>query len=135
MSILGGTLYPNVISVLKQLKKKTNLYLVSNCIDGYIENFMEFNKLYNVFCDYESAGRTGLEKKENLRLLIERNKVKYPVYIGDTIGDYEAATSNNIHFIYAAYGFGNVTNVEYKIETFSDLLSLSSLSDFEFIDK
>ncbi len=124
MKILGGTLYPNVIHILKQLSKKTKLYIVSNCIDGYIEIFINFNKLHLIFTDYESAGKTGLEKKENLRLLIERNQIENPLYIGDTISDYEAAISNNIPFIYAAYGFGNVTNAEYKIDNFSDLLIL-----------
>lgn len=122
MKTKGGTLYPDVTPILKQLSKKTKLYLVSNCIDGYIETFINYNKLYRIFSDYESAGKTGLEKKENLKLIIERNQIKSPVYIGDTIGDYKAAESNNIPFIYASYGFENVTNYQIIIDKFTDLV-------------
>lgn len=124
MEKLGGKLYPNVLETLKLLDKKVKLFLVSNCVDGYIENFINFNNLQNLFSDYVSAGRTGLEKKENLKLIIDRNQIKNPIYIGDTIGDYDAANCNHIPFIYAAYGFGNAPNFTYKIDRFVDILKI-----------
>ena len=121
---IGGKLYPNVLETLILLNKKSKLFLVSNCVDGYIENFINLNNLHNFFSDYVSAGKTGLDKKENLKLILERNSIKNPVYIGDTIGDYEAARYNNIPFIYVSYGFGDVTNYTYKIDTFVDLVKI-----------
>lgn len=121
---IGGILYPNVLETLKLLNRKTKLFIVSNCVDGYIENFINLNNLQNLFSDYVSAGKTGLVKKENIKLIIERNRIKNPIYIGDTIGDYDAAICNRIPFIYATYGFGNVSNFTYKIDTFADLVKV-----------
>ena len=124
MKRMGGKLYPNVLETLQILNRKTKLFIVSNCLDGYIENFINFNNFRNLFSDYISAGKTGLEKQENLKLIIERNQIKNPIFIGDTIGDYNAAIFNRIPFIYASYGFGNVTKFTFKIDSFADLLNI-----------
>jgi phosphoglycolate phosphatase len=124
MKKIGGKLYPNVLETLILLNKKAKLFIVSNCLDGYVENFINLNNLRNLFSDYISAGKTGLEKKENLKLIIERNQIKNPIFIGDTIGDYDAAIFNRIPFIYVSYGFGNVTKFTMKINSFADLLNI-----------
>ena len=87
----GGNLYPNVEEVLNILSMKYKLFIVSNCQDGYIESFYQFHKLQKYFLDYENPGRTGLSKGENINLIIERNHLSNPVYIGDTVGDLNAA--------------------------------------------
>jgi phosphoglycolate phosphatase len=46
------------------------------------------------------------------------------VYIGDTGWDQEASSVNNIPFIYAAYGFGNVDDGSLRLNTFSELPEL-----------
>jgi len=124
MSSMGGILYPDVREVLNELSSTFRLFIVSNCLKGYIENFIRFNSLQNLFGDFESSGNTGLSKSENIRLVIERNNLQNPVYVGDTSLDYEAARSNNIPFIYATYGFGNVEDSEYRIGHFNELLHL-----------
>ena len=60
--------------------------------------------------DFECIGRTGKPKSENIRLIIERNGLKAPVYVGDTQWDFDAATAAGVPFIFAAYGFGHVEN-------------------------
>jgi len=124
MSSKGGILYPDVREVLNELSSSLRLFVVSNCLKGYIENFIRFNNLQSVFSDFESSGNTGLSKSENIRLVIERNNLQNPVYVGDTPLDYEAARSNNIPFIYASYGFGLVDDSEYRIGHFRELLQL-----------
>ena len=52
---------------------------------------------------------------------MERNNIKSAVYVGDTMGDKEAAKDANIPFIYAAYGFGDVDNYDYRIDSITDL--------------
>ena len=42
--------------------------------------------------------------------------------IGDTQGDYEAAKGNNIPFIYASNGFGNVVDPVCSINSFEQIL-------------
>lgn len=46
-------------------------------------------------------GKNKTSKGESNRLLIERNKLKHPVYVGDTQGDAQSAIDAGIPFIYA----------------------------------
>ncbi len=48
-------------------------------------------------------------ERENIKLLMERNKIQNAIYVGDTIGDYKATVSANVPFVYAKYGFGEQT--------------------------
>ena len=114
----GGILYDNLEEVLKELSEKYKLFIVSNCQEGYIEAFYKYHKLEHYFVDFENPGRTGLSKGENIKLVIERNNLKSPVYVGDTDGDEKAAEYAGIPFVYASYGFGEVEKFDYKIEKF-----------------
>jgi len=120
----GGELYEYVEKALKQLSKKYKLYIVSNCQDGYIEAFYAYHKLEKYFSDYENPGRTGLSKAENILLIMKRNQLSNPVYVGDTTGDGNAAKIAGIPFIYAQYGFGKAAEFDHAIENFSQLLEL-----------
>ncbi len=120
----GGILYSNTKSTILKLNEKYKLYIVSNCTAGYIEAFLNTSGLKSCFDDYESHGRTGLSKGENIKLLIKRNGLKNAVYVGDTIGDMEGAYFANIPFVYASYGFGNVEKYDYKIKDVKELLNI-----------
>ena len=122
----GGLLYSNVELVLKELKKTKRLYIVSNCLKGYIEIFLEFTKLEKYFDGYESSGNTGKTKDYNIKKIIEDHTLKHPIFVDDTEHDHEACISNDIPFIYASYGFGKAKKAEYCIEEFKDLLELQS---------
>ncbi|WP_376752442.1 HAD-IA family hydrolase [Rummeliibacillus suwonensis] len=76
---------------LYNLSKKYKLFIVSNCQQGYIEGFFQYHKLKNYFLDYEIPSRTGFAKGDNIKLIIERNKLSKPVYVGDTEGDLKAS--------------------------------------------
>lgn len=104
----GGVLFPDLERVLAELSQKYELFIVSNCQKGYIEVFMEYHKLEKYFTDHESNGGTGMEKGDNIRLIIERNGLDKAVYIGDTQGDCDASDYAGIPFIHAAYGFGTI---------------------------
>lgn len=120
----GGILYPNLETTLKELKKKYKLYIVSNCEEGYIQCFLKAHKLEEYFLDYEYPGRTRLSKAENIKLIIERNHLSNPIYVGDTSGDEKASRLANIPFVYAKYGFGKAESYDYVLETFEDLLKM-----------
>ncbi|WP_223634608.1 HAD family hydrolase [Planococcus sp. 4-30] len=124
LSIRGGQLYEGVEEVLKGLNKKYNLYIVSNCQEGYIESFYAYHKLNKYFLDFENPGRTGLSKGENIKLIMERNGLERPIYIGDTEGDHKAAKFAEIPFVYAAYGFGEVSGYDYSVGRFEELVKL-----------
>lgn len=120
----GGQLYDNVESVLKILSESHKLFIVSNCQEGYIEAFLDYHKLGKYFLDFENPGRTGLTKGENIKLVIERNQLQHPVYVGDTKGDQEAATFAGIPFVFARYGFGQPETYQFVIDRFDQLLDL-----------
>lgn len=118
----GAKLFDDIEDTLKLLSKKYKLFIVSNCQAGYIESFLKAHKLEQYFIDFECPGNTGLHKGENNKLIIERNKLINPIYVGDTQGDANSAKFVGIPFIYAKYGFGNVDVYDYFIDSFKDLL-------------
>lgn len=104
----GGVLFDGLEDMLKRLSEKYKLFIVSNCQSGYIELFLEYYGLEKYFADTECPGGTGLGKGENIRIIIERNKLDRAVYVGDTQGDCNASEFAGIPFIHAAYGFGKI---------------------------
>lgn len=124
LRVQGGILYNDVEATLKSLANTHNLFIVSNCQDGYIESFLEFYQFNNLFVDFESHGRTQKPKSENIKLVMERNhlSVEDSVYIGDTQTDYDSAKANGLSFIFCEYGFGKLTPSHTpSISKFSDL--------------
>ena len=118
----GAPLYENVRSTLTELKKEYELYIVSNCQAGYIEVFLDYTKMWDVFADYECPGRTGLLKGDNIKLICERNGVEKAVYVGDTDGDYKATCYAGLPFIHAAYGYGKPHEQTAAIKRFEELV-------------
>ena len=121
----GAILYPDVISTLKELKKKGyRLFIVSNCQSGYIEAFLEYYKINDYIEDIECFGNNDLPKWDNIALIIKRNNLKNPVYVGDIDNDRIAAGKAGADFIYAEYGFGDVKKYDDIIYRFGDLLRI-----------
>ncbi|HTH14082.1 MAG TPA: HAD family hydrolase [Spirochaetia bacterium] len=120
----GGVLYEGIGEVLADLGSRYPLFLVSNCQDGYIEAFFAFHGLAGAFQDFESAGRTGLAKADNLRLVAQRNSLTRAVYVGDTQGDQKAAREAGMAFIHARYGFGTAPGAEVSLGSPRELGSL-----------
>lgn len=104
----GCTPYPGVEEMLEALSRKAKLFVVSNCQDGYIQAFFQGTGLGRYFADFECAGRTGKAKSENIAMVVERNGLKKPVYVGDTDLDRRSAEEAGVPFVHAAYGFGKV---------------------------
>ena len=116
--------YPAVRDTIKALAQKFRLYIVSNCQSGYIELTMEKNKIADFISDHECYGDTGMGKADNLRLLVRRNGIKAPVYVGDTQGDADACREAGVKFVWAGYGFGSVQEFAAKVDRFDQLLDL-----------
>ena len=115
--------YEGVVQTVRELSKKIPLFIVSNCQAGYIELVMKKNGITDCITDFECFGNNGLTKDKNLRLIIERNNLKNPVYVGDTQGDLEACKLADVPFIWVEYGFGQVeeTDIAGKISAFGEL--------------
>lgn len=117
----GAILYDGLEETISLLSWNYKLYIVSNCQDGYVPAFLQAHKLGQYFTDIEMSGRTGLDKGNNIKLLMERNNIKAAVYVGDTEGDEKAARFAGIPFIYAEYGFGKVVNPDAVITRIVEL--------------
>ena len=116
----GGVLFEGLEETLAALKEEYFLAIVSNCQEGYIEAFLKHHKLEKYFDDTENYGRTKRCKGDNIKLLVERNNVD-AVYVGDTMGDYDATMQAGLPFIHAAYGFGTVPEGTAKIDDIREL--------------
>ncbi len=120
----GGALYPGVKPILEWLCSRYRLFIVSNCVEGYIENFLDFHSLRHLFTDFECAGNTGKPKTWNIDLIVERNQLRAPVYVGDTVWDQEASAQSGVPFIFAAYGFGKANAPVFTLPAFDQLPEL-----------
>lgn len=118
----GGVLYEGMEDTLMLLGQKYPLFIVSNCQDGYIEAFLTAHNMKKYFKDTECWGRTRVSKGESNKILMERNNLKHPVYVGDTAGDAKSAADAGIPFIFAAYGFGSVDDYSAKVDDIRDLV-------------
>ena len=117
----GAVLYEGLEEILNTLSQQYKLYIVSNCQDGYVPAFLHAHRLERYFADIEMSGRTGLDKGNNIKLIMKRNNIESAVYIGDTDGDKKAAHFAGIPFIYAKYGFGKVKSSDAVITDIREL--------------
>lgn len=116
-------LYEGIEKALKVLHANYKLLIVSNCQEGYIQCFFQvYPELKKYFTDFEYPGRTGKLKADNIGLVIERNRLKNPVYVGDTLGDQQAAKEAGVPFIFARYGFGDVKEYDHVIDSPLELI-------------
>ena len=121
--------YPTVVETIRELSETSNFFVVSNCQDGYIQLMLEKTGLEDYVKDFECFGRTGKGKAENIQMLVQRNQLTSPVYVGDIQGDCDACRQAGVPFIWAAYGFGNVSDYVAKLEKFSDLIEAVEIGD------
>jgi phosphoglycolate phosphatase len=125
LAIHGVSLYPGMEEAIMKLSEDYKLFIVSNCQEGYIQCFFKIHPhLEQYFTDYEYPGRSGKGKAENIRLVIERNNLNIPIYVGDTAGDANAAKEAGLPFIYARYGFGEVHEYDDVIDSPLNLLDI-----------
>ncbi len=117
-------LYEGLEEALEKLSEKYPLFVISNSSKGYIESLYEVTGLDKYFRDHVCNGDTGLPKDGNIRYMTEKHSLLHPAYVGDIQGDYEASRKAGAYFIHAAYGFGDVSDWDLRIDKPLDLLKL-----------
>lgn len=120
-----GTLYPGVRETMELLSRCYGLYIVSNCQCGYIEVLLRSCNLEEFIQDTECFGNTGLQKGDNIRMLMERNHLDSCFYVGDTQMDAQASEMAGIPFVFASYGFGTAKKAVAVIERFEQLTGMA----------
>ncbi|MCQ2772102.1 MAG: HAD family hydrolase [Bacilli bacterium] len=118
-------LFDGELESLEALSKKYDLFIVSNCQVGYIPAFYESMGLKKYFKDEQCYGDNGVSKGENIKILMERNKLAKAFYVGDTLGDEKATRAAGIPFVHAAYGFGIAESPDYTIKEWKELLDVA----------
>lgn len=118
---VAGILYPGVRDVLARLHERNGVYIVSNCLDGYIDMLFDHTDLAQFVEDTAWYANPHDNKAANIRHIADKHNMEAPVYIGDIQGDFIASAKAGVEFIFAAYGFGAVLEAKYRIESFYDL--------------
>lgn len=113
----GGDLYPGAPEMLAALADRCPLFIVSNCLDGYIECFLRASGLGAYFRDWACEGSTGLKKAGNIALIVGRHGLRNPLYIGDTVMDERSAREAGCLFLHAAYGFGTAETPDAAVDS------------------
>ena len=109
----GGAPYPGLEPTLVYLKAQGyRLFIVSNCQLGYVEAFFKHSQLGHYFEGHQCFGTKLLPKSENIREVVAQYGLQAPVYVGDTLGDLEASQKADVPFIFATYGFGQLSHHE-----------------------
>ncbi len=132
ISKFGGELYPDVKIGLEKLISNFPLFIVSNCQSGYIETFLDFFNFKPHFKDIECWGNTRKTKSENLALIIKRNGLQNPIYIGDADSDRIAAKDCGVPFIFVDYGFGKASPEDHVVSSFNELVNVILSGDHKF---
>lgn len=117
-------LYDGTEETLHRLAERYPLFIVTNAQKGYIECLFEATGIEKYFTDWLCYGDTGAQKDVTMRMLIEKNKLKKPVYVGDTQGDLDACRKADVPMIFAAYGLGHAENPDVTIDAVTDLLRI-----------
>lgn len=122
--VLGGRLYPGVKETIRELARDHKLFMVSNCSPKGAVNFMAYSGLTDCFTDSLTYGQTHVGKDVNIATLVSRYGLASPLYVGDTQGDADASHRAGVPIAWAAYGFGHVSDPDYIIKEFSNLIEL-----------
>lgn len=113
--------YEGVVELIPVLAKEYPLFIVTNANDGYAQLFMEFTHTEEYFTDFQHAGKPGITKAYNIRLIMERNHLKNAVYVGDTTLDQQSSEEAGARFIWASYGFDPDVKNDWNLRSFHDL--------------
>jgi phosphoglycolate phosphatase len=123
IEVIAGELYPGVDQGLARLADRYPLFLVSNCPDWYLEEFFSHSGLREHFAGWDCHGLSRIPKAGMLLNLVASYRLADAVYIGDTLGDRDAAAEAGMEFVFARWGFGRVDGVPLSFTTFPDLVT------------
>ena len=116
--------YPKVKETLAELSKRHRLFIVSNSQSGYPELCVSKLGIGDYISGHLCFGDTGTSKDRTILKLMEQHGIENAVYIGDTLGDQQAADGAGIPFVFCAYGFGTPEQCIASVDSFEALLNL-----------
>jgi phosphoglycolate phosphatase len=120
--VMKPLIFDGVLEGLERLSKKYKLFLLSNCEEGGLVNFMKHTKTGHLITDYMEHGMNLKPKHENMKLIINKYGLQRPVYVGDTDSDRVQSEIAGVPFIFVSYGFGETTKYALKFDSFTNLV-------------
>lgn len=122
--------YEGITELLTFLsEKRLNLYIATNKrlvptkqILDYLDLTHYFKKIYTVDVN-QNTYKSKVDMVADL-MHDEKLSAAETILVGDTTHDMMAAQKNNIGFIYADYGFGNLTEVEVIVKSTLEIINL-----------
>lgn len=118
-----GCCYEGVSQMLQQLSRDYEVYIVSNCLDRYVETFLTLSGTR----DFVSAFYT-IESGSKLEHIarIAANAQGKVLLVGDSDDDYDSIPDHEkILFCYASYGYKPCNHYAYAISCPLDLLQVT----------
>lgn len=119
---IAGVLYEGVAEGIPRLAEAYRLFVVSNCPDWYLREFLRVGGLQEYLSGYDCHGLSGAGKPEMLAGMCVRYGLRRAAYVGDTQGDREAAEGAGMDFAFARYGFGAVDVPGLSFDSFGGLV-------------
>lgn len=93
------------IKIKKKIKEKIkllsysfNLFIASNAPHNELKLVVNNNKIKNYFINIYGS-KKNFSKKDSIKLILKKYKIKKATYIGDTLNDYKIAKSMGLDFI------------------------------------
>ncbi len=117
-----GVLYDGVVGGVSRLAEVYPLFIVSNCPEWYLREFLKTTGLDTYLAGFDCHGASGVSKSRMLAGIRAARRLTRPVYVGDTQGDYEAAYAAAMDFIFVQYGFGDVAGARLRFASFGALV-------------
>ena len=97
------------------------VFIVSNCQEWYLNNFLEYSGLGTILSGWDCYGSSRTEKYLMITEIKKKNNINRAIYIGDTLHDKESAKLSNSDFIQVIYGFGDPIKNVANFDSFNDL--------------
>ncbi len=112
--------YEGVFETLEKLSKNYDLYVVSNCLRGYVETFLRLSGAKDFIKAFYTI-EVG-EKSQHIRKISHVGEQK-TLYVGDCDDDYLSIDNHyRVLFCYAAYGYKSCLQYDYSINNPLELL-------------
>jgi phosphoglycolate phosphatase len=119
---IAGVLYEGVAEGLPRLAGAYRLFVVSNCPDWYLGEFLRVTGLGEHLSGYDCHGSSGTGKAEMLADMRDRYGLGRAAYMGDTQGDWDAAEAAGMDFVFIRYGFGAAEPPGLSFDNFGELV-------------
>ena len=122
-------LFPNVVSVLKELKKNFQLILVSNKPEYFVKKILKYFNIFDLFNAVSGGDTFEFKKPDPKHLLLTLKStgcnIADCVLVGDSMTDVECAKNAKIPIVLTSFGYNNEgyknLSIDYLINNLNEI--------------